>query len=179
MPTSGTGMRQGNSLISTYGDQTQIVQNIGSITPSGTSYSRQTGIYQHDICNAAPGTWTVQSNVTSNFTTTTSTATFGYSTEGNVTFANNFDNESVTFQFNTGGLEDSGNVATMANSALKGNTFSYTTTFSNDPLHYGLDPEQYYATRCNVWLNAVVINVTSPSLTWDYNLTNKTPYYRH
>ena len=179
MPTSGTGMRQGNSLISTYGDQTQIVQNIGSITPSGTSYSRQTGIYQHDICNAAPGTWTVQSNVTSNFTTTTSTATFGYSTEGNVTFANTFDNESVTFQFNTGGLEDSGNVATMANSALKGNTFSYTTTFSNDPLHYGLDPEQYYATRCNVWLNAVVINVTSPSLTWDYNLTNKTPYYRH
>jgi hypothetical protein len=179
MPTSGTGMRQGNSLISTYGDQTQIVQNIGSITPSGVSYTRQTGIYQHDICNAAPGTWTVQSNVTSNFTTTTSTATFGYSTEGNVTFANNFDNESVTFQFNTGGLEDSGNVATMANSALKGNTFSYTTTFSNDPLHYGLDPEQYYATRCNVWLNAVVINVTSPSLTWDYNLTNKTPYYRH
>ena len=178
MPTSGTGMRQGNSLISTYGDQTQIVQNVGGITPSGINYTRQTGIYQHDICNAAPGTWTVQSNVTSNYATTTSTATFGYSTEGNVTFANNFDNESVTFQFNTGGLEDSGDVAHMANSSMKGNVFSYTTTFSNDPLHYGLDPDQYYATRCNVWLNAVVINVSAPTLTWDYNLTNKSPYYR-
>lgn len=178
MPTSGTGMRQGNSLISTYGDQTQIVQNVGGITPSGINYTRQTGIYQHDICNAAPGTWTVQSNVTSNYATTTSTATFGYSTEGNVTFANNFDNESVTFQFNTGGLEDSGDVAHMANSSMKGNVFSYTTTFSNDPLHYGLDPDQYYATRCNVWVNAVVINVSSPTLTWEYNLTNKSPYYR-
>ena len=178
MPTSGTGMRQGNSLISTYGDQTQIVQNVGGITPSGINYTRQTGIYQHDICNAAPGTWTVQSNVTSNYATTTSTATFGYSTEGNVTFANNFDNESVTFQFNTGGLEDSGDVAHMAVSPMRGNTFSYTTTFSNDPLHYGLDPDQYYATRCNVWVNAVVINVSSPTLTWEYNLTNKSPYYR-
>jgi hypothetical protein len=170
---------QGVGLSDTYGDDTHINQTQFIVTPNTTAYSQKTPQINHDICNAAPGTWTLSANTTMTWTSTTGVAEIGASTMGNVTFANQSNNESLCFQFNAGASEDSGNVAYMANSALKGNLVTTTATFSTDPLHYGLDPQEYYATRCNVWLNAKVTNVTSPSITWKYDIRNKSPYYRH
>ena len=173
------GKLQGEGFSNTYGDDTHIDQYQIVVIPNSSSYTMRSPQLNHDICNAAPGTWTVYSNTTMTWSSTTGVADIGASTQGNVTFANQSNNESVCFQFNAGATEDSGNVAYMANSALKGNLVTTTTTFSTDPLHYGLDPEEYYATRCNVWLNAKVTNITSPSITWKYDIINKTPYYRH
>ena len=179
MPTSGSGMRQGSELLDTYGKDTQLVQSGGSETISGGTWSRESEIYQHDICNAAPGMWTITSNITPNWTSTAGIADYGVGVMGNITFANRSNNLSKCFQFNTGGAYVSGNAEVMANADIKGVEQTYTGTMSVDAAHYGLDPDEYYATRCNVWLNGAEANVTGATATWDYDITNRSPYYRH
>ena len=169
----------GNTMIDTYGTNTQIVQTVSNVN-LGTSNQDLYTPLQHDIIGAAIGEYDVSLNFTPQWgSILTSQARYTVAMQGDITFANNANNASELFQFNGGGVSVSGNAEVMANSNIEGNVQTLTSKINTDPRHYGLDPEVYFASRCNVVLRGSHANISSPQATdIDYDITNKSPYYR-
>ena len=169
----------GNTMLNTYGTKTQIVQTVSNQSLPGVGFTNLITPLQHDIIGAAIGEYEVKCNITPTWSSTTSTATLGLGVQGNVTFANTANNESELFEFNCGGLSLSGNANVMSESNIESNVQTFTGSFNTDPEYYGLDPDSYYASRCNVVVRGYALNISSPQATdIDYSITNKTPYWR-
>ena len=169
----------GNTMLDTYGTNTQIVQTVSNVNLGTGNQDLYTPL-QHDIIGAAIGEYDVSLNFTPQWgSILTSQARYTVAMQGDITFANNANNASELFQFNGGGVSVSGNAEVMANSNIEGNVQTLTSKINTDPRHYGLDPEVYFASRCNVVLRGSHANISSPQATdIDYDITNKSPYYR-
>ena len=169
----------GNSMIDTYGTNTQIVQSVSNQNLPGTQFTDLITPLQHDIIGATVGEYTVSTTITPTWDSTSGTATIGLGVQGNVTFACTANNTSELFEFNCGGLLLTGNPTEIALSNVEGNVQTFSGTFSTDPEHYGLDSSTYYASRANVLLRGYAINAVNPvAEDIDYTITNKSPYYR-
>ena len=169
----------GNTMLDTYGTNTQIVQTVSNVN-LGTSNQNLYTPLQHDIIGAAIGEYDFTLNFTPQWgSILTSQARYTVSAQGDITFANTANNSSELFQFNAGGVSVAGNAEVMANSNIEGNVQTFSGKINTDPEYYGLDPDVYYASRCNVVLRGSHANISSPQATdIDYSITNKSPYYR-